>query len=653
MKISYKRIQQRLNIITYFSKSIFRRNTIEDVLWDIVSNCIKHLDFEDCVIYLMDHNRNVLVQTAAFGAKNLDDESVLNPIELPLGSGIVGTVANTGQSEIIKNTLQDKRYVVDEIPRLSEIAVPIIVKGKVYGVIDSEHSEYDFYDQYHLEILQDLSNISSTKIERILEDIEREDLLLMYLNNPNPILRVSDNYDYRLLNNASKNLQSELEKEIKSTKPGGLGKQIKISFKSGKRTNTTLNFKEKKYSAEILPFSERGYVNICLLDITDILNAKEQAERANLEKANFISHMSHEIRTPLSGILNLNRLIKLDTKNTKHIEYLEAIEYSGEMLLSIINDILDFEKLGENKLVFRSEVFDIHHTISKIVEIMMPKAKETSNTLSSTISKNVPHRIIGDENRLVQIITNLVSNALKFTNNGDVSIILKGNFTENQYFHLEIIIKDTGIGIPKDQLSSLYSRFLHIPNTKVKNSEGAGLGLSITKRLIEQQGGNISVKSEQDVGSEFKVTLPFRISDHQDQVIDQPKPAKNIDISGCRILVVDDSPINLLVAKSTLERWSAQVTCADNGYQATEICKTEKFDLILMDIQMPEMDGYEATSKIRKLKNSNAQIPIIAISADVLKVSMESCIELGMDNQISKPFNPESLLEKIFACLKT
>ena len=211
METELQQLQKRLELITYFSQSVFRRNTVVDVLWDIVSNCIVRLGFDDCVIYLVDEEKNILVQKAAYGEKNLDDQEVLDPIEIPIGDGIVGTVAQTGKPEIIEDTRTDDRYIVDDTFRLSEIAVPILVDQKVIGVIDSENEKANFYTRYHLEVLQDLAKISSTKIQKTLTEEERSDLSLMHLENPNPIIRISRDREVVLSNKAS------METSIKRT----------------------------------------------------------------------------------------------------------------------------------------------------------------------------------------------------------------------------------------------------------------------------------------------------------------------------------------------------------------------------------------------------------------------------------------------------
>ncbi|MEJ2177783.1 MAG: GAF domain-containing protein, partial [Gammaproteobacteria bacterium] len=211
-KEKFERLERRLNIITYFSQSVFRRNTVDDVLWDIVSNCINRLGFEDCVIYLVDEKRNMLVQKAAYGNKNIDDVTIKDPIEIPIGTGIVGTVAATGKPELITDTQFDERYIVDDHVRRSELAVPIFAEGNLIGVIDSEHSDPGFYDSYHLEILQDLAIISGTKISKTIHQQEREDIALFALENPNPVFRLSSEFEVSLANQPADSILNALEK---------------------------------------------------------------------------------------------------------------------------------------------------------------------------------------------------------------------------------------------------------------------------------------------------------------------------------------------------------------------------------------------------------------------------------------------------------
>ena len=643
-----KRLQKRLNIITYFSKSIFRRNSIEDVLWDIVSNCINGLGLEDCVIYLIDKKRKVLVQKAAYGDKNLNDETVLNPIEIAIGDGIVGTVAKTGIAEIISNTAQDSRYIVDGITRLSELAVPIWVDDRVFGVIDSEHSQPGFFDQYHLEILEDLATISSTKIQNTIHATERENLLLMHLENPNPVIRISKEYDLLLTNKSAKHIEEALgEMDIEQRQE--VYEVVSQSLNNDTINRVNLHIDERIYSVEIIPFSAKEYVNLYFTDITAIFEAKQQAERANQAKADFMSQMSHEIRTPLNGIINLNRLVRSNNSDTKLDEYLEAMAYSGERLLDIVNDILDFEKLGADKFVFQKEIFDIRKMLSQIIRPLEFKAKESGNYLHCEISDRVSDSIFGDENRLAQVINNLLNNALKFTQNGEVMIKIDMISSADESVYLDILVKDTGIGIPAEKIDSIFDRFEQINSPSTNKLEGSGLGLAITKRLVEQLGGKISVESQLNVGTTFIVTLPLTVNvapvDTSTSI--KTRSEEQYSIAGKRILVVDDNDINLLVAKEFIEKWSGHVLCAKDGDEAVDICRHQSVDLILMDLQMPTMDGYEAASAIRVLNNANAKVPIIAMSADVLKGVGHEVYNSQFDDHLSKPFDPKALLEKI------
>ena len=647
MDTNVNRLQQRLELITYFSQSIFRRNTVDDVLWDIVSNCIDRLGFEDCVIYLVDGPRDVLVQKAAYGDKNINFEAVRDPIEIPIGEGIVGSVARTGTPEIVTDTREDSRYIIDDDFRLSELAVPIISEGKVIGVIDSEHSEANFYDEYHLEVLQDLANISGTKIEKTIHEDERSDLTLMHFENPNPVIKLNKDMEIVLSNRAAHSVGASIWRMSLPEREENLFRHVRKAFDEGERKNITLAVNGQFFSVEIVPFPERGYVNLYLVEITAIYEAKEEAESANRAKTDFISVMSHEIRTPLNGILNLNRLVKLQSNDPELLKHLETIEYSGESLLSIINDILDFEKLEARKFVFHRISFSVRDTMARLDSLMAPKAKEKANTLKYAVTRAVPEWIHCDENRLLQVISNLVNNALNFTDNGQVSILVDCEDTDQETMKLIVMVKDTGMGIPSDKIDSIFDSYEQVQNRNKPGFEGSGLGLAIAQRLVQQQDGTLTVQSEPGQGAEFTVSLPVTVGEEPSRAEAIGQVVESSRLEGTRIMVVDDSPINVLAAKEFLQKWSAEVLSATDGAEAVALFEENKVDLILMDLQMPVMDGYAATQAIRSSEHPNSNVPIIAMSADVLNSSIVESRNAGMDDHLSKPFNPDELLKVI------
>ena len=643
------RTKQHLDILTYFSKSVFRKNTVNDIFWDIITNCIEKLEFVDCVIYIIDKERDVLVQKAAYGDKNINFEDVLNPIEIPLGEGIVGTVAKTGQPELIADTRIDGRYIVDDEDRLSELSVPIFSQNEVIGVIDSEHPEAGFYESYHQNVLQDIASISGFKISTTLSKAERDDLVSLLMENPNPVFRISSELKVILSSKSARDIVKQLTQssEPKEYEKFYLAVDKAIQLQQTEKSFIKLN--GKAYSVDIIPYADKDYANLYLEDVTAYYHARKLAEQANQAKADFISAMSHEIRTPLNSILNLNRLLSTTEQDVERVKLFDAIEYSGDNLLTIVNDILDFEKLDAGKVVFQKNPFSIRDLMNRFYHLMSHRAKDKSIELEFDTDSKVPETLLGDENRLLQILTNLVINAIKFTDHGKITVEIKSvEQAENENVKLMFKVTDSGIGIPKDELGSIFKRYEQVHSTSKGNREGTGLGLSITQRLVEQQGGDIDVDSEQGVGTVFTVLLSFEISQAVSKSVKLDINIDDIDLQGKRVLVVDDAPINILVAKKFLDRWSVDVLTAQDGQQAVDICKSERLDLILMDLQMPVLDGYKASQKIRAGDTQNSQVPIIAMSADVLSSSRNLLESSGINDQLEKPFHPRELKLKIF-----
>jgi PAS domain S-box-containing protein len=382
---------------------------------------------------------------------------------------------------------------------------------------------------------------------------------------------------------------------------------------------------------------------------TEVENAIISAKETLKAKQQFLSNMSHEIRTPLNSIIGFTNVLLKNGLSEQQDDYVQAIKTSSDSLNVLINDILDLAKVDAGKMTFVTEPFDMRQSIKSILHSFDLKLKEKNLELVREYDSKIPPIVLGDSVRLNQIILNLMSNAIKFTHKGKITLSVKIQSEEGEKTFIEFAVTDSGIGIAADKIDSIFNLFEQAEITTSNSYGGTGLGLAIVKQLIEFQGGTIGVSSKIGVGSTFSFTLPFGKTD---KAIVEEKEILKLDstIKALRILVAEDIVLNQLLIKIILSDFGFAHDVVDNGKIAVEKLKTHTYDIILMDMQMPQMNGFEATEYIRKTMKS--KIPIIALTADVTTVDIAKCKAFGMDDYISKPIDENQLYNKIVALVK-
>ena len=542
--------------IIYFASSLFRQNTVEDILWDIALNCVDKLGFVDCVIYLFDEDKQMLIQMAAHGPKNDQDEAIVEPIEIAPGFGIVGSAFKSGKMELIEDVTDDPRYILDDAQRMSELAIPIITpSGKVVGVIDSEHPEKGFFNRIHIKVLSAIATICAIKVVKAQADQE-------------------------------------------------------------------------------------------------LLIAKERAEEATKIKSQFLSTMSHEIRNPLNAVIGMSHLLMQGNPSPEQLEHLHPLHHSSKHLLSLVNDILDYSKLESGKVVLKETEFDLESVCKDLHQNFAYEASRKELDLKFKSAK-LNYHLKGDVVRLNQVLNNLIGNAIKFTEQGSVYISYDVKEENDDICEVFFRVIDTGIGIKEEDKTKIFSQFEQSKSGSTREYEGTGLGLSISKKLIELQGGDIGVNSEPEVGSEFWFSLRFKKGKAigQDKLAQADKPQLGRQaLAGMKVLLVEDHIINQKIVAKLLSKWDIELVIAENGDKALDIILNQpEFDLVLMDLHMPVIGGIETTRLIRSQEEQYYHsVPIVALFADVSSSIQEETRSIGMNDFLSKPFDPAQL----FAMLK-
>jgi PAS domain S-box-containing protein len=373
------------------------------------------------------------------------------------------------------------------------------------------------------------------------------------------------------------------------------------------------------------------------------------AENAVRAKQQFLSNMSHEIRTPMHAIIGFTKVLLKTDLSAKQKEYLTAIKLSGDSLIVLINDILDLAKVDAGKMIFEQTAFKMATSISAMIHLFETKIQEKNLKLIKEYDNKIPEVVVGDPVRLHQIILNLVSNAVKFTIEGEITVSVKLLDEDEETVTIEFAVTDTGIGIAEGKIEHIFENFQQASSETARLYGGTGLGLAISKQLVETQGGTITVKSKLKEGSTFSFILPF-LKTKAEAESERAIIELDVEVKNIKVLVVEDIVLNQLLMKTLLDEFGFEHDIAGNGIMAIEKLQNKSYDVILMDLQMPEMNGFEATGYIRNKMNS--QIPIIALTADVTTVDLAKCKAVGMNDYISKPVDERLLYSKIIDLFK-
>ncbi|MFN8344161.1 MAG: ATP-binding protein [Spirosomataceae bacterium] len=558
--------------VNYFATSLYGKNTVDEILWDVAKNCVSRLGFVDCVIYLVNDEQTALVQKAAYGNKNPEAYSIFNPIEIPLGEGIVGSVAGTGKSEMITDTTRDPRYVVDDEVRYAELAVPLLLQNKVIGVIDSEHPEKGFFKEYHQEALQTIAAICSSKIAQALADEEAK---------------------------KAKILQIEAD-------------------------------------------------------------AIKQLDRV---KSQFFANISHEFRTPLQLIL-----APLQKRGVISPEETHMMERNANRLLRLVNQLLDLAKAEMGMLRLNYRWGNPVGFLRQTAKYFEPMAASKNLRYHIDLPTSEPFAAF-DRDKLEKIVYNLLSNAIKFTPAGG-QVMIQAEVEPQT--GLRLVVSDSGIGIPESLQNRIFDRFYQIDPSQTRSFEGSGLGLALTKELVELYKGSIEVESRPDSGSTFVVRLPLKADTQQathnlggvvpvieaDQMLSIAMTTPDLPAEEQAEADGDDKPTILLVEDNPelnhylRQQLSGQyrVLQAMRGDEGLQVARRVIPDLIISDVMMPVMDGFSLTRHLKE-DDLTSHIPIILLTAKDDVDSRKEGFEGGAEQYLAKPFALDELVARINSLL--
>ena len=550
-----------LKVINSFAVDLFAAKSEKEVVWMVAKKAIALLNFPDCVVYLFDEKKQHLYQVAAHGPKNPVALDIANPITIPLGKGIVGSVAKNREAEIVNDTSKDDRYILDDAYRYSEIAVPLYYGDSLIGVIDSEHEEKNYFKEIDLETLNTIASFVSTKIVQ------------------------------------TRSLQKLNENKLKLE-------------------NTLKNLKA-----------------------------------ANEVKNTFLAKMSHEMRTPMNSIIGLSELLKETKLDKEQSQQVSIIHHQSLELFHLINEVLDLSKVKSDQFSLIINPLELRNLLHEKINSLKLRAKEQNSELILSIDEKVTKFIRSDKMRLGQIISNILSNSIKFTENGKILLNVGIENEDKKSQLIKFTFKDTGIGIKKKDLSLVFEPFVQGNNLSV--SIGTGLGLSIVKELVNAMKGSIELKSKVGKGTTIDIKLPFIKCESSEIETNSNKemniPDQKLNLSGKSILVAEDNVFNQYLIESILQKWGVDATIADNGQRAIELLKENRYDIVLMDFQMPIKDGIEATKIIRN--ELHIKTPIIGLSANTMEESIKKSLDAGMDGYVSKPIDRELLKNEIIKLL--
>ena len=516
---------------------------------------------------------------------------------------------------------------------------------------------------------KELETAEELRIARETAERERkkaDELAQFPLYDPSPLIRFDlDSQKLLYVNPAAFNKYSDIfVKGAKHPLLDGIHEPAAQAFRERHTVTREVVVNGITYQQAITPhlMGQAQIINVYNHDITklkkteEILRSEtERAEAASRAKGDFLANMSHELRTPMNGVLGMVGLLRETKLDTEQSELLETISNSGEALLLLLNDILDLSKIEAKELSLESTPFNLKILMRDLVRLYEPIAKKKGLSFEFLYNPTSPECMIGDPSRIRQIITNLIGNALKFTETGSIRLDITSRRIGGDRVGFYFRIDDTGIGIKSQHLDRIFNKFTQADESTTRRFGGTGLGLTICKLLSEAMGGTIGVESTFGKGSSFLVDIPMTIAteeqterlkleNQKEKTMSEPKQA---NFSSSRIIVVDDHPVNLFFARKLLNKFGFRtVDTAEDGKSALEMIARHPYDLIILDCQMPEMDGYEVSSTIRKSEEgSGKRVPIIAMTANAMVGDREKCITAGMDDYVTKPINNDRMME--------